>query len=145
MLFLFSCGSCPRGYTGNGQHCERINGCEPNPCYPNVLCHQMNVPPYYRCGSCPAGYSGNGVSCSREDECDLAKPCWPGVKCYKLPLGYRWVQLRYFSYSCREKNIDHQEVLLKRINYKQVCFSIKKCILYIGIYIWKTWKIAKGQ
>ncbi|XP_014205264.1 cartilage oligomeric matrix protein [Copidosoma floridanum] len=85
----FTCGPCPRGYTGNGQHCERINGCQPSPCFPNVGCTQQSVPPYYRCGGCPTGYTGNGLNCMREDECDLAKPCWQGVRCYKFDTGYR--------------------------------------------------------
>ncbi|XP_016843486.1 cartilage oligomeric matrix protein isoform X2 [Nasonia vitripennis] len=119
----FTCGPCPRGYTGNGQHCERINACQPNPCFPNVPCNPTHVPPYFRCGHCPAGYHGNGVSCSREDECDLAKPCWQGVRCHKYESGYR-------CDPCPEGmsgNSSSGRGVEYALTHKQFCYKIDPC------------------
>ncbi|XP_058805689.1 cartilage oligomeric matrix protein isoform X2 [Phymastichus coffea] len=118
-----TCGPCPRGYTGNGQHCERINGCQPNPCFPNVACAPMNVPPYFRCGGCPAGYNGNGLNCLREDECDLAKPCWQGVRCYKYDSGYR-------CDACPEGmtgNVSEGRGVDYALTHRQWCYRIDPC------------------
>ncbi|XP_023316800.1 cartilage oligomeric matrix protein isoform X1 [Trichogramma pretiosum] len=119
----FVCGSCPRGYTGNGQHCERINGCQPNPCFPQVACTPMTVPPFYRCGGCPLGYHGNGLNCQREDECDLAKPCWQGVRCYKFDHGYR-------CDSCPEGmtgNVSEGRGIEYARTHRQYCYRIDPC------------------
>lgn len=43
----------------------------------------------YRCGPCPSGYVGNGTSCLVVNECELARPCHPGVRCINLHPGYR--------------------------------------------------------
>ncbi|KAJ8673743.1 hypothetical protein QAD02_005005 [Eretmocerus hayati] len=119
----FACGPCPRGYTGNGQHCERINGCQANPCYRDVTCIPTHVPPYYRCGDCPAGYSGTGISCSREDECDLAKPCYQGVRCWKFESGYR-------CDNCPEGmtgNVSEGRGVEYARTHRQYCYRIDPC------------------
>lgn len=43
----------------------------------------------YRCGPCPLGYVGNGTVCLDANECELARPCHPGVRCINLHPGYR--------------------------------------------------------
>ncbi|XP_029053542.2 cartilage oligomeric matrix protein isoform X1 [Osmia bicornis bicornis] len=86
----YSCGKCPSGYVGDGKHCERRwNGCESNPCYAEVECESVIYPPYYRCGSCPNGYIGNGSTCLDLNECEVAQPCHPGVRCINLRPGFR--------------------------------------------------------
>ncbi|KAK9498011.1 hypothetical protein O3M35_003900 [Rhynocoris fuscipes] len=62
------CGSCPSGYTGNGERCKRRLGCDMHPCSPGVECENINEPPYFACGSCPNGYTGNGTNCHDIDE-----------------------------------------------------------------------------
>lgn len=86
------CSRCPPGFTGNGEHCEHLRGCDTNPCHANVDCHPQPDSPYYRCGQCPHGYSGNGISCQPVDECDLRNPCDSRLQCTNTPgisPGYR--------------------------------------------------------
>ncbi|XP_065572025.1 cartilage oligomeric matrix protein-like isoform X2 [Artemia franciscana] len=83
------CGSCPPGFTGDGQRCRPLNACESNPCFQGVSCRNFDEPPYYQCGNCPNGYSGDGIICSDLDECTLARPCDFRVQCYNLQPGYR--------------------------------------------------------
>ena len=64
----YRCGACPPGQTGDGQTCNLIDGCNPNPCYPGVQCVGQPTSPFYRCGPCPPGYTGNGTSCVDVDE-----------------------------------------------------------------------------
>ncbi|KAK7010141.1 cartilage matrix protein [Biomphalaria glabrata] len=86
----FRCGSCPRGYTGNGITCVRVTLCADNPCYPGVRC--IDTDRGYRCGACPPGYTGDGTrrGCSPENpEYCSSRPCFTGVECQELPGGYR--------------------------------------------------------
>ncbi|XP_067003820.1 cartilage oligomeric matrix protein [Anabrus simplex] len=85
----FRCGPCPRGYVGDGQRCKQRGGCDNNPCHPGVQCVSDDNPPYFRCGPCPRGTTGNGTSCHDLDECDLAEPCDPRVRCTNLNPGFR--------------------------------------------------------
>ncbi|KAK6643568.1 hypothetical protein RUM43_005078 [Polyplax serrata] len=85
----FQCGPCPSGYTGDGQRCKIRGFCEQNPCHPGVQCTDIEEPPHYRCGGCPPGSTGNGTSCHDLDECDLAEPCDPRVRCTNLMPGFR--------------------------------------------------------
>ncbi|XP_034246294.1 cartilage oligomeric matrix protein isoform X4 [Thrips palmi] len=75
--------------TCDGQRCTPRNGCENNPCWPGVQCHPLQDHPFYRCGNCAAGFTGNGTTCHDLDECDLAEPCDPRVRCVNMQPGYR--------------------------------------------------------
>ncbi|KMQ94456.1 cartilage oligomeric matrix protein [Lasius niger] len=83
------CGSCLRGYTGNGQVCSKINviTCVDRPCFQGVRCYDVSEG--YKCGPCPLGYVGNGTVCLDANECELGRPCHPGVRCINLHPGYR--------------------------------------------------------
>ncbi|XP_012054952.1 PREDICTED: cartilage oligomeric matrix protein [Atta cephalotes] len=86
----YRCDRCPNGYIGDGERCDRIrNPCDRHPCHPEVKCHPIYSPPYFKCGSCPPGYVGNGTVCLDANECELARPCHPGVRCMNLHPGYR--------------------------------------------------------
>uniref|UniRef100_A0A3P9I899 von Willebrand factor D and EGF domains n=1 Tax=Oryzias latipes TaxID=8090 RepID=A0A3P9I899_ORYLA len=84
----FSCGACPRGYSGDGKTCRRNREstgvpqvsrrpkrpdpasspapCSRAPCYPGVQCFQSAfVSAGFVCGSCPPGFHGNGLTCTR--------------------------------------------------------------------------------
>ncbi|KAM7416429.1 hypothetical protein PAMA_018474 [Pampus argenteus] len=99
----FQCDSCPDGYTGDGVHCDDIDECQFNPCFPHVRC--VNTAPGFRCEKCPLGYMGpeiNGVGvsyakshkqvCEDIDEC-LGPPenggCTANSHCYNTPGSYR--------------------------------------------------------
>ncbi|KAM9821556.1 thrombospondin-4a [Syngnathus typhle] len=61
----YQCAPCPDGYTGDGIHCDDIDECQFNPCFPGVRCE--NTAPGFRCDKCPLGYSGpelNGAGVS---------------------------------------------------------------------------------
>ncbi|KAM9360292.1 thrombospondin-4a isoform 2-T2 [Symphorus nematophorus] len=61
----FQCAPCPDGYTGDGRHCDDVDECQFNPCFPGVRC--VNTAPGFRCEQCPLGYTGpelNGVGVS---------------------------------------------------------------------------------
>ncbi|KAM3611903.1 uncharacterized protein V6R79_025596 [Siganus canaliculatus] len=61
----FQCAPCPDGFTGDGVHCDDVDECKFNPCFPGVRC--INTSPGFRCGQCPLGYTGpeiNGVGVS---------------------------------------------------------------------------------
>ncbi|XP_028314380.1 thrombospondin-4a [Gouania willdenowi] len=92
----FSCAPCPDGLTGDGVHCDDVDECKFNPCFPGVRC--VNTAPGFRCDKCPLGYTGPeltgvGVSyaqtnkqvCDDLDEC-LSPPdnggCTPNSYCY---------------------------------------------------------------
>lgn len=75
------CGSCPRGFIGDGHHCTPGRSCEEQPCYPGVRCH--DTVQGYRCGSCPSGYEGNGEDCRRRNGCENS-PCHFGSQCIPL-------------------------------------------------------------
>ncbi|KAM4736569.1 von Willebrand factor D and EGF domain-containing protein [Anableps anableps] len=87
----FVCGSCPRGYRGDGKTCleENITGspvatpvrapqvswkpklsgpspCSRAPCYPGVLCFEsVHIAAGFACGPCPPGLQGNGQMCTK--------------------------------------------------------------------------------
>uniref|UniRef100_A0A8D3AE78 Thrombospondin 4a n=1 Tax=Scophthalmus maximus TaxID=52904 RepID=A0A8D3AE78_SCOMX len=78
----FQCAPCPDGYTGDGVHCDDVDECQFNPCFPGVRC--VNTAPGFRCEKCPKGYTGqeiNGVGvsyaksnkqvCEDIDECQV--------------------------------------------------------------------------
>ncbi|CAH0550359.1 unnamed protein product [Brassicogethes aeneus] len=73
------CGSCPRGYLGNGYDCRPGRTCAENPCFHGVECR--DTPNGAQCGRCPDGYEGNGQQCVRRNPCDY-NPCAPGTNCY---------------------------------------------------------------
>ncbi|XP_076046713.1 thrombospondin isoform X2 [Oratosquilla oratoria] len=72
------CGSCPRGYIGDGFDCTPGVTCSERPCAPRVRCFDM--PDGFRCGPCPPGQTGDGVTCNPISACE-PNPCFPGVSC----------------------------------------------------------------
>uniref|UniRef100_A0A8D0A4B5 Thrombospondin 4a n=1 Tax=Sander lucioperca TaxID=283035 RepID=A0A8D0A4B5_SANLU len=99
----FQCAPCPDGYTGDGVHCDDVDECQFNPCYPGVRC--VNTAPGFRCEKCPLGYRGpeiNGVGvsyakshkqvCDDIDEC-LGPPenggCTANSHCYNTIGSFR--------------------------------------------------------
>ncbi|PNF41376.1 Thrombospondin-3a [Cryptotermes secundus] len=120
----FQCGPCPSGYVGDGQRCKPRSGCENNPCSPGVQCGPTEDPPYFRCGSCPPGATGNGTSCHDLDECDLAEPCDPRVRCTNLNPGFRCDPCPPgFTGSPGVEGIGLEEAYYKR----QQCYDIDEC------------------
>ena len=54
----YKCGSCPEGFTGNGQKCTAArNPCQPNPCHSGVSCITVwkGKQAQFACGLCPDG------------------------------------------------------------------------------------------
>lgn len=99
----FQCAPCPDGYTGDGRHCDDVDECQFNPCFPGVRC--VNTAPGFRCEKCPLGYTGPeltgvGVSyaktnrqvCDDIDEC-LGPPenggCTANSNCYNTIGSFR--------------------------------------------------------
>ncbi|KAF7200142.1 thrombospondin-4a [Nothobranchius furzeri] len=99
----FTCAPCPDGYTGDGVHCDDVDECKFNPCFPGVRC--VNTAPGFLCEKCPLGYSGpqiNGVGvsyakshkqvCNDLDEC-LSPPesggCTANSHCYNTVGSFR--------------------------------------------------------
>uniref|UniRef100_A0A3B4UT62 Thrombospondin 4a n=1 Tax=Seriola dumerili TaxID=41447 RepID=A0A3B4UT62_SERDU len=99
----FQCAPCPDGYTGDGVHCDDVDECQFNPCFPGVRC--VNTAPGFRCEKCPLGYTGpeiNGVGvsyakshkqvCEDIDEC-LGPPenggCTADSHCYNTMGSFR--------------------------------------------------------
>ncbi|XP_069034085.1 thrombospondin-4a [Embiotoca jacksoni] len=99
----FQCAPCPDGFTGDGAHCDDVDECKFNPCYPGVRC--VNTAPGFRCEKCPMGYTGpmlNGVGvsyarshkqvCEDIDEC-LGPPedggCTANSHCYNTIGSFR--------------------------------------------------------
>uniref|UniRef100_A0A8C4QE10 Thrombospondin 3 n=1 Tax=Eptatretus burgeri TaxID=7764 RepID=A0A8C4QE10_EPTBU len=63
--------------------------CKERPCFPGVECEEKPGSDLgFRCGSCPDGFTGNGNHCKDIDECQLANPCFPGVRCLNLAPGF---------------------------------------------------------
>ncbi|XP_028269551.1 thrombospondin-4a [Parambassis ranga] len=104
----FQCAPCPDGYTGDGVHCDDVDECQFNPCFPGVRC--VNTAPGFRCEHCPLGYTGpelNGVGvsyakshkqvCEDIDEC-LSPPnsggCTPNSHCYNTIGSFRCGECR---------------------------------------------------
>lgn len=121
----YRCGSCPSGYTGDGTHCISTRSkCEDNPCYPGVPCSIINSPPGYRCGNCPPGFRGNGTVCIDLDECDLAQPCDPRVRCINTAPGFRCDPCPHgFTGSRGLQGIGLEYAELNR----QVCTDLDEC------------------
>ncbi|XP_046592163.1 cartilage oligomeric matrix protein isoform X1 [Neodiprion lecontei] len=82
------CGSCPRGYVGDGISCRRGYTCADRRCFPGVTCYDRDDG--YRCGPCPSGYTGDGERCERLKGCQL-NLCHRGVQCMSMdsPPYYR--------------------------------------------------------
>ena len=70
----FTCGHCPRGYSGNGYYCTDVDECAVNnggcSLSPRVAC--TNTRGSRHCGTCPAGYSGDGVTCIYLGACHIS-------------------------------------------------------------------------
>ncbi|XP_076587557.1 thrombospondin-4a [Chaetodon auriga] len=102
------CAPCPDGFTGDGRHCDDVDECQFNPCFPGVRC--VNIAPGFRCEQCPLGYTGPqltgvGVSyakthkqvCEDIDEC-LGPPenggCTANSHCYNSMGSFRCGECR---------------------------------------------------
>ncbi|XP_046970166.1 cartilage oligomeric matrix protein isoform X2 [Vanessa cardui] len=91
----YRCGTCPSGYTGNGEECVRL-ACRADSCFQGVECQETTAGP--RCGPCPSGYLGDGRRC--QNICDARRPCGerrctptsssPYYQCEGCPKGYEW-------------------------------------------------------
>eukprot|EP00854_Cymbomonas_tetramitiformis_P001560 gene1560-2193_t len=83
-----SCGSCPRGYAGDGYVSGGSPGCVDvdecalnNPCDPLVTC--TNLPGGVECGVCPEGFAGTGLAGCQEITGSCAERnggCWTNGK-----------------------------------------------------------------
>ncbi|KAJ8963400.1 hypothetical protein NQ318_018879 [Aromia moschata] len=57
--------------------------------FAEARCVEYREYPYVKC-ECQPGYTGNGTYCTQIiDECELLRPCKPGVACYNLNPGHR--------------------------------------------------------
>ncbi|XP_063954009.1 fibrillin-3-like [Lytechinus pictus] len=106
--------TCNDGYYGDGKVCIRIDPtrCSDLPCFPGVLCTDLNrgtvlagvnitAPPsvirLYECGDCPLGFTGNGSYCEDIDECSLGiDECSEDAVCNNTPGLYNCVCDRGF-------------------------------------------------
>ncbi|KAF4527641.1 hypothetical protein B566_EDAN010865, partial [Ephemera danica] len=72
------CGSCPRGYVGDGRHCKPGLTCQDRPCFQGVRCYDTLEG--FQCGPCPGTHTGDGRNCRPRGGCEK-NPCYPGVQC----------------------------------------------------------------
>ncbi|XP_072020163.1 LOW QUALITY PROTEIN: cubilin-like [Amphiura filiformis] len=80
----YYCGSCPTGYTGNGNTCTDVNECLQNNggCSLAPLVQCINTIGSRNCGTCPAGYVGNGEICTYIGLCNQNNGgCSPSAIC----------------------------------------------------------------
>lgn len=99
------CGRCSAGYIGDGYRCvQSSTPCAKNPCLPG----------------CPGSTSS---SCVNVDVCQVAKPCYPGVKCTNLYPGYRCEACPkgLNGSSVEGSDLEHAKA------HKQVCRDINEC------------------
>ncbi|XP_025602698.2 cartilage oligomeric matrix protein [Athalia rosae] len=82
------CGSCPRGYVGDGRTCDPGITCADRPCFSGVRCQDTSRG--HRCGPCPPGYVGDGERCERRGGCSH-NSCHSSVQCAPIdtPPYYR--------------------------------------------------------
>ncbi|RWS08915.1 cartilage oligomeric matrix protein-like protein [Dinothrombium tinctorium] len=131
----YRCGSCPKGFTGDGVNCTSWTTCVDNPCFAGVQCFGDDTRGY-RCGPCPAGYIGNGITChaghlryktTNLETCD-EKPCFAGVECMTIPEppGHRCGQCpRGFTGDGKRcEDIDECE-LARPCHPKATCYNLK--------------------
>ncbi len=64
----YECGLCLEPLVGDGMSCEPPGLCNPNPCYPGVICTPSNW--HFSCAPCPSGMWGNGVNCFKNNSQD---------------------------------------------------------------------------
>ncbi|CAD5223335.1 unnamed protein product [Bursaphelenchus okinawaensis] len=144
----FKCGSCPKGYFGNGIHCEDINECYSDPCSTDPRVECINTPGSFKCGSCPLGYEGDGFTCTKLSFCD-PNPCNEQAECIgfpnpgcKCPRGHSGTGLKgtdcHYSYysecdqclngaSCRRLNGTHVNCFCLPGYYGDTCQYEDKC------------------
>ncbi|XP_077299488.1 cartilage oligomeric matrix protein-like [Arctopsyche grandis] len=72
------CGTCPRGYIGDGRSCRPGVACVDRPCFAGVRCY--DTVEGAQCGPCPNRYDGDGRNCTRKSTCQQGS-CFPGVQC----------------------------------------------------------------
>lgn len=75
------CGTCPRGYIGNGRTCRPGISCADRPCFPGVRC--TDTENGAQCGPCPPGFVGDGKTCRPDNACK-SNPCFAGVTCLNV-------------------------------------------------------------
>uniref|UniRef100_A0AAQ6A6E6 Thrombospondin 4a n=1 Tax=Amphiprion ocellaris TaxID=80972 RepID=A0AAQ6A6E6_AMPOC len=68
----FQCAPCPDGFTGDGVHCDDVDECKFNPCFPGVRCVNTGS---FRCGNCKSGFTGDQVrGCHGSRLCPNGQP-----------------------------------------------------------------------
>ncbi|XP_066598353.1 cubilin-like [Prorops nasuta] len=93
----FSCGSCPRGYTGNGYYCIDVDECltDNGGCSKTPLVQCINTMGSRVCGQCPPGFQGDGTSCIYAGACRINNGgCHPLATCIENAALAGYVQCR---------------------------------------------------